>query len=84
MLGALRQVLAASQSGGGRLLVVDAGNAALVPWYEEHGFLPTGVNPLRLHMKIAAVRTYVSEYDEQAAVVETNNQPPATTLARRP
>ena len=65
LLGAFRQVLAASESGGGRLLVVDADNEALVPWYADHGFLPTGVNPLRLYMKIATVRKYVSEYDER-------------------
>jgi hypothetical protein len=38
LLGAFRQVLAASESGGGRLLVVDADNEALVPWYADHGF----------------------------------------------
>ena len=65
LLGAFRQVLAASESGGGRLLVVDADNESLVPWYVDHGFLPTGVNPLRLYMKIATVRKYVSEYDER-------------------
>lgn len=73
LLGALRQVLAASESGGGRLLVVDADNEGLVPWYADHGFLPTGVSPLRLYMKIATVRKYVSEYDERAAVEETDN-----------
>ncbi len=58
-------VLAACESAGCRLLVVDADNESLVPWYADHGFLPTGVNPLRLYMKIATVRKYVSEYDER-------------------
>jgi hypothetical protein len=67
LLGAFRQVLTASETGGGRLLVVDADNEGLVPWYEENGFLPTGVSPLRLYMKIATIRKYVDEYDAQAA-----------------
>jgi hypothetical protein len=68
LLGAFRQVLSASEAGGGRLLVVDADNEGLVPWYTEHGFLPTGTNSLRLYMKIATIRKYVGEYDAQTTV----------------
>ncbi|GAB3087966.1 N-acetyltransferase [Nocardioides zeae] len=65
LLGAFRQVLAASATGGGRLLVVDADNEGLVPWYRGHGFLPTGVDPLRLYLKIATIRRYVDDYDSR-------------------
>lgn len=66
LLGAFRQVLAASEAGGGRLLVVDADNEGLVPWYLAHAFLPTGVDPLRLYLKLATIRKQVGEYDAQA------------------
>lgn len=68
LLGAFRQALAASEAGGGGLLVVDADDEGLVPWYTEHGFLPTGTDPLRLYMKIATIRKYLGEHDAQATV----------------
>ncbi|WP_375494045.1 N-acetyltransferase [uncultured Jatrophihabitans sp.] len=58
---ALVQVIAAADRGGGAIVVVDADNDGLVPFYERNGFVATGGDDLRLFMKIATARAYLTE-----------------------
>lgn len=60
---ALRRIGAAADIGGGRVIVVDADNAGLVKWYQDHSFRPTGADPLRLYMKVATARRLIDQYD---------------------
>ncbi|MHA7289136.1 hypothetical protein ACX80V_05745 [Arthrobacter sp. MDT3-24] len=57
---ALETILAAEELGGGQIIVVDADNPGLVGWYARHGFVPTGGDNLRLYMKVATARKYLS------------------------
>lgn len=63
IVDALRRVLAAASVSGGRIIVVDADNAELVPFYEAHDFLPIRANPLRLYMKVSTARKALTTYD---------------------
>lgn len=56
---ALETILAASELGGGQIIVVDADNPGVVGWYARHGFVSTGGNNLRLYMKVATARKYL-------------------------
>lgn len=56
VVDALRRILAAAHHSGGRVIVVDADNERLVPFYTAHSFLPARSNPLRLYMKVATAR----------------------------
>jgi hypothetical protein len=60
---ALRRIVAAADLSGGRVVVVDVDNEGLLPFYEGHSFLPTGVDPLRLYMKVATARKLLGGYD---------------------
>jgi hypothetical protein len=57
---ALEAIVAAAELGGGQIIVVDADNPGLVGWYARHGFIPTGGDKLRLYMKAATARKYLS------------------------
>lgn len=57
---AMETILAAAELGGGQIIVVDADNPGLVGWYARHGFIPTGGDNLRLYMKVATARKYLS------------------------
>ncbi|MBT2554438.1 hypothetical protein [Arthrobacter sp. ISL-5] len=56
---ALETIMAASDLGGGQIIVVDADNPGLVDWYARHGFVPTRGDNLRLYMKVATARKYL-------------------------
>lgn len=57
---ALFTIVEAAAAGGGRIIVVDADNESLIPWYTSHGFKPTGVGDLRLYMKVSTARNYLA------------------------
>jgi len=58
---ALLTILAAAERGGGAVIAVDAENVGLVPFYERNGFLPTGADGLRMFMKVATAKAYLTE-----------------------
>jgi ribosomal protein S18 acetylase RimI-like enzyme len=58
---ALLAIVAAADRGGGAVIVVDADNAGLVPFYQRNGFLPTGADNLRMYMKVATARAYLEQ-----------------------
>lgn len=60
---ALLAIIAAAERGGGAVIVVDADNPGLVPFYQRNGFVPTGGGDLRLFMKVATARAYLLEGD---------------------
>jgi predicted GNAT family N-acyltransferase len=64
VVAALRRIVQAAKVSGGRVIVVDADNDGLVPFYASHGFLPTKVHPLRLYMKVATARALIERYDD--------------------
>jgi ribosomal protein S18 acetylase RimI-like enzyme len=57
---ALERIVAGADAGGGQIIVVDADNAGLVDWYNQHGFRSTGAANLRLYMKVATARQYLA------------------------
>jgi len=63
IVDALRRILAAASVSGGRVIVVDADNAGLVPFYRAHDFLPTQADRLRLCMKVSTARKALATYD---------------------
>ena len=63
VVNALRRILEAANVSGGRVIVVDADNADLIPFYASHSFLPTKSNRLRLYMKVATARKLIDDYD---------------------
>lgn len=65
LLEALRRIVAAASISSGRIIIVDAGAEGLLSWYETHSFLPTGVDPLRLYMKVATARRLIEQYDKR-------------------
>jgi hypothetical protein len=65
VVDALRRILAAASVSGGRIIVVDADNAGLLPFYEAHDFLPTRGNPMRLYMKVSTARKALATYDAE-------------------
>jgi ribosomal protein S18 acetylase RimI-like enzyme len=60
---ALLAIVAAAERGGGAVIVVDADNPGLVPFYERNGFASTGGGDLRLFMKVATARAYLLDSD---------------------
>ena len=62
VVAALRRIVEAANISGGRVIVVDADNEGLLPFYSGHSFLPTKVNPLRLYMKVATARKLIEGY----------------------
>jgi ribosomal protein S18 acetylase RimI-like enzyme len=56
---ALVKIAVSSDVGGGRVIVVDAGNPKLVGWYLKHGFKSAGVDSNRLFMKVKTARRYL-------------------------
>jgi hypothetical protein len=63
LVAALRRIVQAADMSGGRVIVVDADNDGLLAFYRRHSFKPTGVDPLRLYMKVATARRVLEEYD---------------------
>lgn len=63
ILSALRRIVDAASVSGGRVIVVDADNEGLVPFYAGHSFLPTKADPLRMYMKVATARKLIAGYD---------------------
>lgn len=57
---AIEEILRAAERGGGQVIVVDAENDKVAQWYREQGFLDTGVDNLRLWMKVSTAREYLS------------------------
>lgn len=57
---ALFTIVEAAAAGGGRIIVVDADNEGLLPWYISHGFKSAGVGDLRLYMKVSTARNYLA------------------------
>lgn len=57
VLAAIAKVVEAADRGGGQVIVVDADNSGLVPFYEGCGLLSTGIEgDLRLYMKVSTAR----------------------------
>lgn len=63
ILSALRRIVDAASVSGGRVIVVDADNEGLLPFYAGHSFLPTRADPLRMYMKVATARKLIADYD---------------------
>jgi ribosomal protein S18 acetylase RimI-like enzyme len=60
VLAALAAIVKAADRGGGQVIVVDADNERLIPFYEGCGFRPTGrAGDLRLYMKVSTARKYL-------------------------
>ena len=57
---ALETIVACADDGAGQIIVVDADNANLVGWYSARGFRETGGSDLRLYMKVATARKYLT------------------------
>lgn len=56
LVDALSRAASAAESGGGRLVVVDALDDAAASFYQHYDFTPVKNNPRRLVMKMASVR----------------------------
>lgn len=57
VLAAIAKVVDAAALGGGQVIVVDADNEGLIPFYERCGFIHTGVpGSVRLFMKVSTAR----------------------------
>lgn len=56
---ALDEILTSASRGGGQVIVVDAENSRVFEWYLKQGFLGTGVDNLRLYMKVSTAREYL-------------------------
>lgn len=65
LVEALRRIVDAATVGGGRVIVVDADDERLLGFYRGHSFLPTGVSPLRLYMKVATARSLLDRQPER-------------------
>lgn len=56
---AILKAVEASRVGGGQVIVVDADNEDLVPYYQRWGFTPAeGSGQLRLYLKMSSARKY--------------------------
>jgi len=56
---AVLKAVEASRIGGGQVIVVDADNEGLMPYYRRWGFIPAeGAGQLRLYMKMSTARKY--------------------------
>lgn len=69
LIDALSRAAAASEVGGGRLIVVDALDDAAANFYRHYDFTPVKGDPRRLVLKIASVRKLLEDAD-------TNIPPP--------
>ncbi len=58
---ALETILTGVDLGGGQIIVVDADNPGLLDWYTRRGFKSTGAQNLRLYMKVATARKYLTQ-----------------------
>ena len=56
LVDALSRAARAAETGGGRLVVVDALDEAAAAFYRHHDFTPVKDNPHRLVLKIASIR----------------------------
>lgn len=56
LVDAIGRIVGASEATAGRLIVVDAVDAAAVTFYRKHDFTPVRGNPNRLVLKIATAR----------------------------
>jgi GNAT superfamily N-acetyltransferase len=56
LVDALEKIVQAAQTGGGRLIVVDAIDASAAAFYRHHDFQPVKGNPQRLVMKVLTTR----------------------------
>jgi GNAT superfamily N-acetyltransferase len=56
LVDALSRAARAAETGGGRLVVVDALDEAAAAFYRHHDFTPVRDNPHRLVLKIASIR----------------------------
>lgn len=57
VLDAIAKAVEAARVGGGQVIVIDADNEGLLPFYKGCGFLSTGVEgSLRLYMEMATAR----------------------------
>jgi hypothetical protein len=62
VLAAVAKVVEAANVGGGQIIVVDADNEKLVPFYENCGFHSTGIDGAsRLYMKISTARKILTK-----------------------
>lgn len=55
LVDALSRVVSAAESGGGRLVVVDAIDDTAASFYRHYDFIPVKGNPRRLVLKIASI-----------------------------
>lgn len=60
---ALLVIVDAAERGGGAVIVVDADNPGLVPFYTNNGFISTGGDDLRMFLKVATARAHLIEDD---------------------
>ncbi|MEU9836985.1 GNAT family N-acetyltransferase [Streptosporangium sp. NPDC048047] len=56
LVNAISKIVSASETAGGRVIVVDAINGHAADFYAHHGFLPVKGAPHRLVMKMATAR----------------------------
>ncbi|MHA7984963.1 hypothetical protein ACX9R5_04080 [Rathayibacter sp. CAU 1779] len=57
---ALEEIIGSADRGGGQVIVVDAENQQVFDWYGAQGFLSTGIDNLRLYMKVSTARKYLA------------------------
>ncbi len=57
---AIEEIMRSADRGGGQVIVVDAENERVFAWYKEQGFVGTGVDNLRLYMKVSTARKYLN------------------------
>ena len=55
LIHALRTIIGAARSAGGRIIVVDAIDETAASFYRAHGFQPSPSDPYRLVMKLSTV-----------------------------
>lgn len=61
LVDALSRAASASETGGGRLVVVDAIDDAAAAFYRHYEFTPVKDNPRRLVLKMATIRTLLQD-----------------------
>ena len=57
---AIEEIVRSADRGGGQVIVVDAENERVFDWYRAQGFLGTGIDNLRLFMKVSTARKYLN------------------------
>ena len=58
---AIEEIVRSADRGAGQVIVVDAENERVFDWYKEQGFVGTGLDNLRLFMKVSTARKYLSK-----------------------